>query len=363
MSVPHAGLTHLDQPTSFEDSNIALLGSDKEGVWAWRVEEFKVVLVKQGDELGDGGFYDGDSYVVLKSVAPVKSKPHELIHDIHFWLGRNTTQDEAGVAAYKTVELDEFLACSPTQHRQLQSFESSSFLSLFHPHFVVRKGGVKSGFHHVEQEKGRLDKARLWEVSGDRHVKVVEVDVGKERLRKGNVYVLDWGDELMQWNGGEAHPMEKAKAAETARRWADQRGGHTTLRVFDDGQGDTSFFLALGVPANELPLRIPSAPKAPLTASTVSSPLTILDLITTPPTPLPSFLPLATSLILIINPPTSSSPHYIWVGSEVLEADRRAAMSLAMRAVVETGVAVGKAIAVVKAGREGKEFLGLVGRK
>jgi len=50
--------------------------------------------------------YDGDSYIILNAY---KKSPDSdvLSYDLHFWLGEETTQDEAGTAAYKTVELDD----------------------------------------------------------------------------------------------------------------------------------------------------------------------------------------------------------------------------------------------------------------
>jgi gelsolin len=57
-----------------------------------------------------GQFFDGDSYIALHSFkVGEKERKEKLIYDIFFWLGSKTSQDEAGTAAYKTVELDEFL--------------------------------------------------------------------------------------------------------------------------------------------------------------------------------------------------------------------------------------------------------------
>lgn len=44
----------------------------------------------------------------------------KLTYSIHFWLGTETTQDESGTAAYKTVELDDSLGGGITQFREVQ---------------------------------------------------------------------------------------------------------------------------------------------------------------------------------------------------------------------------------------------------
>ncbi|KAJ5832276.1 hypothetical protein N7474_000587 [Penicillium riverlandense] len=232
---PHEGLVHPKE-YDIKDSNVELIGSDLDhrvkynsaasepawndgkvgqqaGLFVWRIENFEVVPWPKEK---NGQFYDGDSYIVLHSY---KVGDHDKLgHDVFFWLGSKTTQDEAGTAAYKTVELDEFLHGAATQHREIQQHPSDEFLALF-PHVSIRSGGVRSGFNHVEEEEPKevLMLLRIFKYPGAGRLNatiVHEVEPTWESLDENDVFVLDKGNKIWVWQGKNCSPMEKAKAAQ-----------------------------------------------------------------------------------------------------------------------------------------------------
>uniref|UniRef100_K1PKS0 Severin n=1 Tax=Magallana gigas TaxID=29159 RepID=K1PKS0_MAGGI len=52
-----------------------------------------------------------------------KEDSDALLYDVHFWIGKYSTQDEYATAAYKTVELDTYLDDAPVQHREIPRME------------------------------------------------------------------------------------------------------------------------------------------------------------------------------------------------------------------------------------------------
>eukprot|EP00118_Oscarella_pearsei_P028746 m.2821 g.2821 ORF g.2821 m.2821 type:complete len:815 (+) comp8926_c0_seq1:165-2609(+) len=202
----------------------------------FRIEKMKVVRL---DKVGHGYFHTGDSYI-LYSLDKYK-QPH-----IHFWLGKETSQDEAGVAAYKTVELDDFLGGYPVQHREVQFHESAQFLSYFSSGVKYLEGGVDTGFKKVDLPNQY--RVRLLQVKGRRHVRVYEVPKEAASLNKGDVFVLDTYQQIYVWNGSQSSRLERAKGVEVARSIRDtEHAGRAQIHIFDeDGSHVETFYKVLG---------------------------------------------------------------------------------------------------------------------
>jgi len=232
------------------DTNMALFGSNVEkeikkfaangepawkdgdlslpGIRVWRIEKFQI---KPWPKDKYGYFYDGDSYIVLNTY----KKEDKVMWNVHFWLGLHTTQDEAGTAAYKTVELDDFLNGDPVQYREVQGSETKAFLTLF-PKFVIQSGGIDSGFNHVEPEKYR---PRLLQVKGTiKNTVVREVPLNGHSLNSGDVFVLDTGKKVFQFQGKAASGGERSKAGQIVQGIDDERGSNVEKVVLDEADED-----------------------------------------------------------------------------------------------------------------------------
>jgi len=244
-----------------DETNAAKLGSDedrsvkkgsaqKEPAWKgagqkvgmeiWRIEKFKVVVWPKDLY---GSFYSGDSYICLNTYK--EQGKDALKWDLHFWLGQHTSQDEAGTAAYKTVELDTLLDDGPVQHREVMGHESDLFLSYF-PNIRMMEGGVDSGFKHVEAEKYEC---RLLHLKGKKKVRTMQVDKTVASLNSGDVFILDNGLEVIKWEGKSCGMFEKNKGREVVDAIKTERKGKVRIANIREGDKDEDskkFFSLLG---------------------------------------------------------------------------------------------------------------------
>ncbi|XP_032655485.1 villin-1-like, partial [Chelonoidis abingdonii] len=120
-------------------------------------------------------------------------------YDIHYWLGRESSQDEQGAAAIYTTQIDENLGGVAVQHREAQGNESNVFKGYFKQGLVYKKGGVASGMKHVETNTYNVQ--RLLHVKGKKNVVAGEgINLAKdirdrERGGRAQVAVVDGEDE------------------------------------------------------------------------------------------------------------------------------------------------------------------------
>lgn len=198
------------------------------GTEIWRIENFQPVPLPKSDY---GKFYSGDSYIVLQTTP---GKGGAYLYDIHFWIGNDTSQDEAGTAAIKTVELDAVLGGRAVQHRELQGYESDKFLSYFKPCIIPLQGGFASGFKRPEEEKFET---RLYVCRGKRVVRVKQVPFARSSLNHDDVFILDTKNKLYQFNGANSNIQERAKALEVIQHLKDKyHEGKCDVAIIDDGK-------------------------------------------------------------------------------------------------------------------------------
>uniref|UniRef100_A0A1A9WIF6 Gelsolin-like domain-containing protein n=1 Tax=Glossina brevipalpis TaxID=37001 RepID=A0A1A9WIF6_9MUSC len=212
------------------------------GLEIWRIENFEPVAYPKNNY---GKFYTGDSFIVLNTV---QTKDKKFSWDVHFWLGSETSVDEAGAAAILTVQLDDLLNGGPVQHREVQDHESQLFLSYFKNGVRYEQGGIATSFKHVEINA--QGEKRLFQVKGKRNVRVRQVNLSISSMNKGDCFILDAGNEIYVYVGAQAKRVEKLKAISAANQIRDQdHNGRARVHIIDEFSTDAdkeNFFNILG---------------------------------------------------------------------------------------------------------------------
>ncbi|XP_076978784.1 scinderin isoform X1 [Tamandua tetradactyla] len=211
---------------------------EKAGLQVWRVERLELVPVPAS---AHGDFYVGDAYLVLCTLQTGRGFAYRL----HFWLGKECSQDESTAAAIYTVQMDDYLGGKPVQNRELQGYESTDFVSYFKGGLKYKAGGVASGLNHVLTND--LTAKRLLHVKGRRVVRAAEVPLRWDSFNRGDCFIVDLGTEIYQWCGSLSNKYERLKASQVAIGIRDtERKGRSQLTVVEEGSEPPELIEVLG---------------------------------------------------------------------------------------------------------------------
>lgn len=208
------------------------------GIQIWRIEKMEMVPVPQKTY---GNFFQGDAYILLST----HKAGNGFSYDIHYWLGKESSQDEQGAAAIYSTQMDDHLGGVAIQHREVQGYESELFKGYFKSGIIYKQGGVASGMKHVETNTYNVQ--RLIHVKGKKNVVAGEVEMSWNSFNRGDVFLLDLGKLIVQWNGPDSNKMERLKGMNLAKDIRDrERGGRAQVGVVDgENEGASSELMRL----------------------------------------------------------------------------------------------------------------------
>ncbi|KGL86401.1 Villin-1, partial [Charadrius vociferus] len=201
------------------------------GLQIWRIENMEMVPVPTKSY---GNFYEGDCYVLLST----RKTGNTFSYNIHYWLGKETGQWGGGGRRSiwswsRSIYLGGWVGGVPEHlpaHRGLTPCLSPA---------SYKKGGVASGMKHVETNTYNVQ--RLLHVKGKRNVVAGEVEMSWKSFNRGDVFLLDLGQLIIQWNGPESNRNERLKAMTLAKDIRDrERGGRAKVGVVDGENEDAS---------------------------------------------------------------------------------------------------------------------------
>lgn len=341
--------TMHDNPEVARDTGMVDDGSGTRKMWRVERKDNTYEMVEL-EKKYHGQLYGGDSYVILYTYL-VNGKEHYIIY---YWLGRKSTQDERGVAAKKTVEVDDGLGGAAKQVRVVHGKEPNHFLAMFGGKLIIFEGG-KAGWGQSSDE-GPGD-TYLLHVRGTAswNTKAEQVSCLAESLNSSDVFVLFSKSATFVWAGKGCTGDEREQAKNIA---AISPRGYTMMI---EGQEKEDFWKLVGGKGeysnnprlvNMQSVEIPD-PRL-YQASNASGCFQVQEILAF------TQQDLVTDDVFILD---AGDNVYVWVGEDSRAEEKTMAMDTAIE-YVETdpsGRDPGTPIFMVKQGYEAPDFVGYFG--
>lgn len=318
----------------------------KVGIMKWRIENFGVKK-----QTPDNAFYSGDSYIVLNTYK--RTGENTFRFNAHFWLGEHSSQDERGTAAFKVVELDDLLGDVPVQYREVQGHESKKFLDCFGGNIRIMEGGIASAFRNVKPTEYV---PRLMHFKGRKRIRCTEVKCELASLNQGDVFLLDNGLELIQWNGTGSSVREKNKARDMIISLKSERGSARSV-VLDGMEDHATFWDLLGGKGevaedhHECDSKVTETPAKLFHVSDEGGQMTVQQVAEGKAELKRELLQSDDVMVLDIG-----TTIFVWVGSGANRAERREAMKMATVYLSNSGRPMHTPITRVMQGGESMAF-------
>lgn len=223
------------------------------GITVWEIENF---LPNKIEEAAHGKFYEGDCYIVLKTV---HDDAGQLSWEIYFWIGSKATLDKRACAAIHAVNLRNYLGARCRTIREEQADESDEFLALFDTDVTYIEGGrTPTGFYTIENMVYIIRLYRIHDAGPNIHLEPVEVTF--KALDPGYVFLLDTGLQIFMWYGAKSKNTLKSKARLTAEK-INKNERKNKAEIFQEYQGNegVEFWKALGFTDGQGPGEKPTA--------------------------------------------------------------------------------------------------------
>ncbi|KAH8412783.1 hypothetical protein KR009_005719, partial [Drosophila setifemur] len=206
----------------------------------WKIDEDRLEAVTRSQF---GTFYDNCAYIVYAASLAGHYANHETItreqkpnvvleRYIHYWLGRNVSEQNRSNVVHKIQELDSYLGNVAAIYRETQNHESARFLSYFKkgydnylikfPFFSILSGSLVNA----------PQRPRLFQLHARKWLRSVEVtSIEWTHFNSDYIMVLQTESLIFVWIGRSSSGIERRSAL----AWVQKNANGSPITIVDDG--------------------------------------------------------------------------------------------------------------------------------